>query len=201
VVLTRTNHDNAHIKYDIPCGGASNHPVQSMTPYAKKEKIRRKRKLFSARTVQFSAFFPVGGTALAAAVNSPRTKHDSSDDRGCLRWEGWYFASLEPQKLFEKMIGLFCSSSVLPPHSDMPCGVPSPQDRCLSVAGRAPICLRRPRGLFEEKDGRKRPRVCLGGSTPPFRASPKTPNVAPWNPKNFWENYLLTLQQFCSTVA
>ena len=165
MILTRTNHDNAHIKYDIPCGSASNHPVQSMTPYAKKEKIRRKRKLFSARTVQFPAFFPVGGTALAAAVNSPRTKHDSSDDRGCLRWEGWYFASggqggflkkkmvasdhefasaarhrrfgqarkrqtsphLEPQKLFEEIIGLFCSSSVLPPHSDMPCGAPSPQ--------------------------------------------------------------------------
>jgi hypothetical protein len=30
-------------------------------------------------------------------------------------------------------------------------------------------------------------RVCLGGSTPPFRASPKTPNIGSWTSKNFVE--------------
>jgi hypothetical protein len=33
-------------------------------------------------------------------------------------------------------------------------------------------------------------RVCLDGLTPPFRASPKTPNIGSWTSKNFWEKLL-----------
>ena len=53
------------------------------------------------------------------------------------------------------------------------------------AGGALPCTCQKP--FLEKKKVASDHRVCLDGSTPPFRASPKTPNVGFWTSKNFWE--------------